>query len=99
MAWDLLYVFQMSKPQTFQELATKAYDMEVTTSNHRGSSFSVAEPKNSMAKFKKNVKFSTSSTKEAMSIPKAEPIRITGRPNPQEKRSAPFKDIIKKRHL
>jgi len=29
MVWDLLYVLQMSKPQTFQELATKAYDVEV----------------------------------------------------------------------
>jgi len=30
MAWDLLYVLEMSKPQTFQELATKTHDMEVT---------------------------------------------------------------------
>ena len=25
--WDQLYVFQMSKPQTFQEQATKTHDM------------------------------------------------------------------------
>jgi len=29
MASDLLYVLQMSKPQTFQELVTKGHDMEV----------------------------------------------------------------------
>ena len=42
-AWDLLYVLQMSKPQTFQELATNAHDMEVTIANRCGSSFNVAE--------------------------------------------------------
>ena len=32
-AGDLPYVLYMSKPQTFQELATKAHDMEVTIDN------------------------------------------------------------------
>jgi len=40
--------------------------MEVTIDNHHDSSFSVAELKNNRAKFKKNVKFSIRSTKEAM---------------------------------
>ena len=75
----------MSKPCTIQELATKAHDMEVTIANRRDSSFSVAEAKNDSAKFKKNVKFSTSSIEEATAISKVEPVQISRGPNPTEK--------------
>jgi len=87
----------MSKPQTFQELVTKAHDMEVTIANHRDSSFNAAESKKDNIKFRKNVTFSKSSTKEAMTISNAKPIRITERPNSEEKRSAPFKDTMRRR--
>ena len=33
MAWDLLYVLQMSNPVPFKDLATKAHDIEVTIAN------------------------------------------------------------------
>ena len=62
MAWDLLYVVQMSKPQTFQEFATKAHDMEVTIATRHGNSFSFAEPKKDKAEFKRNVNFFKNST-------------------------------------
>ena len=45
MEWDLLYVIQMSKLLTFQELDTKVYDMEVTIANYRGNSFDFIESK------------------------------------------------------
>jgi len=96
MAWDLLYVIQMSKPRNFEELATKAHDMEVAIANHYGSSFSVAESKKDWTEVKKNVKFSKSLTKEVMTVSKAEPVRITGKPNSKEKRSTPFKDTIRR---
>ena len=73
----------MSKPQTIQELATKAHDIKVTIANHRDSFFSVIESKKDRAEFRKNVKFSKSSTKEAMTISKAEPVWIKGKPNPE----------------
>ena len=69
-AWDLLCVLQMTKPLTFQELATKAHDMEATIANHRDTSFNFAKLKKDKAKFKRNVKFSNNSNKEAMSISK-----------------------------
>jgi len=68
MARDLLYVLQMSKPQTFQELASKAHDMEVPIASRHGSSLSFADPKRDLAKVKKNVKFSKNATKETMTI-------------------------------
>jgi len=48
--------------------------MEVTIVNCRGTSFGVTESKNNRVEFKKNVKFSTSSTKKAMAISKVEPL-------------------------
>jgi len=68
--------------------------MAVTIANRHCSSFNVVESKNDKAEFKKNVKFSMSSTKEAMAISKAGPVWIAGGPNPKEKRSTPFKGTI-----
>jgi len=73
-AWNLLYDIKLSKPQTFQQLTTKAHDMEVTIANHHDSSFNVAESKKNRAKFRKNDKFPTSSTEEMMTISKAGPV-------------------------
>jgi len=75
-AYHLLYVLQMSKPQTFQELASKEHDMEVTIPNYHENSFSLVELKKDRVKFRKNVKFSTSLTKEMMTISRAEPVQI-----------------------
>ena len=82
----------MSKPLTFQELATKAHDMEVTIANRRDNSFNVAESKRDMVEFMKNAKFSTSSTQEMMTISRAGPVLILGGPNPEEKKITTFKD-------
>jgi len=58
MHWDSLYVLQMSKLRTFQELATKARDMGVTIASRRGNSFYSIESKRNKVEFNKNVKFS-----------------------------------------
>jgi len=71
MEWHLLYVLQMSKPSTFQEWATKLHDMEVTIVNRLNNSFGFIESKKDKVKFKRNMKLSKNSTKEAMSISKA----------------------------
>jgi len=59
MEWDLLYVLQMSKPRTFQELATKAYDMEMTFASHYSKSSSLLDSRKDKDEFKKNPKSSS----------------------------------------
>jgi len=78
-------------------LATKAHDLEVTIANRCESCFGFVQSKNDKAEFKKNVKFPTRSTKEAMTISNAGLVRISGGPNPKEKRSVPLKDTIRRR--
>ena len=68
--------------------------MEVIIDSHHGSSFSIAESKRDQVEVKKNVKFSKNSTKETMTVFKAELVRIIGKPNSEEKRSVPFKDTM-----
>jgi len=55
----------MSKPRTFQELATKVH-VEVMIASHRGNSYSI-ESKKDNVEFKKNGKSSKNETKGAMS--------------------------------
>jgi len=97
MHWDLLYVLQMSKPRTFQELMTKTHDMEVTIASRCGNSFYSTESSKNKVEFEKNVNFSKGTTKEAMSTSTSEPIRIMGKPKLEGKKSSLFKDETKKR--
>ena len=52
---------------------------------------SVAKTKRDWAEVKKNVKFSINSTKETVTITKAEPVLITGKPNLEKKEACPSK--------
>jgi len=92
----LTLVLQMSNPQNFQELAIKAHDMEVTIANRRGTSFGFDKSKKDKAEFKRNIKYCMNFTKEAISVFQTEPVRITGKPRQEEKRSASFKDVIRR---
>jgi len=75
----------------------RVHDIEVTIANRYGTSFGFAESYKDKAKFKRNVEFFENSTKEPMSVFKAEPIRIMGKAKTKEKRSTPFKDATKRR--
>ena len=80
MEWDFLYVLQMSKPQTFQELAIKAHNMEVTIANCHDNSFVFTVSRNEKPELKRNVKFFNNPTKEVLFVSKAELVWIIGRP-------------------
>ena len=94
---DLLYVLQMSKPRTFQELATTAHDMEVTIASRRTNSFYSIESKRDKVEFEKNVNFSKGTIKEAMSTSISQPIRIMEKPKLGGKKSSSFKVVTNKR--
>jgi len=83
MEWDLLYVLRMSKPRTFQELATKAHDIEMTIASCRSKPSSLSDSRKDKGEFKKNPK---SSNKESMAASVGEPVRIFGKPKYENKK-------------
>jgi len=97
MEWDPLYVLQMSKPMTFQELVTKAYDMETTIANRRCTPSSSYEFKKDKGDSKKSYKPPKASTNETMTICTEEPMRISGKSRPEGKKTSFSKETIKKR--
>jgi len=86
MEWNLLYVLQMSKPRTFQELATKAHDMEMTIANRRSKSSSSYEIKKDKGKTKKSSKPFMASVKETMVTSTEGSVRISEKPRLEEKK-------------
>ena len=65
MEWDLLYFPHMSKPRTFQELATKAHDMDMTMANCYSQASNTSEARKDKGGFKKSSKSSKILTKES----------------------------------
>jgi len=97
MEWDLLYVLQMSRPRTFQELATKKHDMEMMIANHYGKASPTFEARKDKCDLKKNSKYPNSLTKESMSVTTTELIQISEKSRAEEKQHPLMKDAGKKR--
>jgi len=81
---------------TFQELATKAHDLEMTITNHHGKSSSSYEFKIDKSDFKKSSKPPKASTNEAMTVSTREPVRLLGKSKSLEKKASYLKETINK---
>ena len=71
-------------------MTTKAHDMEVVITNQQRQLFCFTKSKKHKVEFKKNVKFSMNWTKIAMLISTGKPVRITKKPQLEDKNSASF---------
>ncbi|KAM1887823.1 hypothetical protein ACFX13_046022 [Malus domestica] len=77
MQWGLQYILQGIKPRTFEELATRAHDMELSIAHH-GKKEPIANYKNDKVLETKVEKATWKSTKEAMTV-NTSPIKISTR--------------------
>ncbi|KAH7847365.1 hypothetical protein Vadar_025265 [Vaccinium darrowii] len=83
MHWGLLYILQGIKPKTFEELATRAHDMEISIANHGGKNPAILEKPSDKRDVKKGDKFSKGTTKDSMMITTA-PVKITAKDKKRE---------------
>ena len=85
----------MSKLRTFEKLATKAHDMEMTIANCYSKLSSSYEFKKDKGDSRKSSKCPKASMKETMTVSTREPMRISRKSRPVKKKTSFYEETTK----
>uniref|UniRef100_A0A2N9ERQ0 Uncharacterized protein n=1 Tax=Fagus sylvatica TaxID=28930 RepID=A0A2N9ERQ0_FAGSY len=91
MHWGLLYILQGIKPRTFEELATRAHDMELSLASRGEKNLPIAEHRKERKDVKKGDKSSKPVIKESMAVA-AEPVRIFAKEKKEDRTRGPSQE-------